>query len=320
MEFHILGPLVAEFGGRSLPLGEPQQQLVLAVLLLDPERVVPIDRIIDAVWGERPPATAVKQIRNRAAALRRLFARAGCDTEVIATHPCGYRVSGCRIDTRLFDDLVQRAQLAIAAECPVEARDLLRRALALWRGPFLAGLSGPALRSSAQAWQERQLTVLETCVDLELGLGHHQDLVAELTALAAEHPLHERIQAQLMLALYRCGRQSAALAVYRAARALLDAELGLAPGALLEAMHVRILRSDPALDPPPAQQARVGDGPSHRAAPRGRHGGRPGEPAQRPTDVRSVTGRSPRRRRLDAVVLDHGDPRLAAQATAAVRS
>jgi DNA-binding SARP family transcriptional activator len=142
MEFRILGGLEVEIEGRPVALGEPQQQIVLATLLLEPGRVVPVHRLVDAVWDERPPATAQKQIRNRVGILRRLLSEAGCGHATIVTERAGYRlaVDAARIDTYVFDEQIRWARLQRDAGLFADAAAGLRRALALWRGPLLEGL------------------------------------------------------------------------------------------------------------------------------------------------------------------------------------
>ena len=248
MEFRILGHLEATAGGQQVPVGGPTEQKLLAVLLLDVNHVVPLPRLVGALWEEAPPATAAKQARNAVSRLRRLLA-SSADPGVIETYGTGYRLAAGReaVDTQWFETRVAQAQAAASAGQPAEAARLLRSALDLWRGPFLAGLGGRVIEAAAAAWTERYCAVAETYYDHQLALGRHRDIVGELSALAAAHPLREKPVAQLMLALYRCGRQAEALAVYADTRALLVGEMGLDPGPDLRLLQQQILNADPAL-------------------------------------------------------------------------
>src|SRR5689334_10569481 len=208
MRFGILGPLHASTDDGELNLGGLIQRRILTALLLSPNRVVPFDRLIEVGWPEEPPRAGRRLVQNRVAALRAVLTRAGA---VIESHDSGYRlrVHADELDRLLFDDLVERGRAAGSPQ-------LLREALGLWRGPALAGLTGPPLSRDAAELEEKRLVVLEECVELELASGAHDRLVADLAALVDEHPLRERLVAQLMVALYRCGRQTDALDAYQA--------------------------------------------------------------------------------------------------------
>src|SRR5216683_2979012 len=215
VQFRMLGNLEAEAGGRRLPLGGPCEQKVLAVLLLDANRVVPVTRLVDALWGDDPSATAVKQARNAVSRLRRLLAESGVPG-AIETRGGGYRlaVGDDGLDARRFESMAAQAELAASAGHRAEAAGLLRSALDLWRGPFLAGMSGRVIEGAATAWDERRTSVSEAYYDHQLALGRHRETLGELSALVADHPLREKPAGQLMLALYRCGRQADALTLY----------------------------------------------------------------------------------------------------------
>jgi DNA-binding SARP family transcriptional activator len=235
--------------GRPVPLGEPQHQIVLGALLLEHPRVVPLHRLVDAVWGERPPATAEKQIRNRAAALRRMFTGAGCDRDLIRTERAGYRLTvGARIDAHCFDERVCAARAQREEGRYAEAAAEMRKALSLWRGRLLEGLDSQLLRDFAAAWEERRLGVLDECLALELALGRHREVVNELADLVRARPLDECTRAKLMVALYRSGRRAEALEAYQDIRRRLDASFGMSPGSSLQGLHLQMLRSDPALE------------------------------------------------------------------------
>uniref|UniRef100_UPI0031E327EF AfsR/SARP family transcriptional regulator n=1 Tax=Saccharothrix mutabilis TaxID=33921 RepID=UPI0031E327EF len=225
-----------------------RQQVVLGALLLDANRVLSIDHLIDAVWDDAPPATARRQIQICVSALRANLASIGRD-DAIVTRPPGYllRVADGELDLHVFTALTAEAESLVLAGEQARGLALLRQALALWRGPALGGATVGRLAAKAAKLDEDRLAVLETSFDLELSAGGHRRLVGELSALVAQHPLRERLRSQLMLALYRSGRQAEALEVYRTARELLIDELGLEPGTELRRLESAILAGDPAL-------------------------------------------------------------------------
>jgi DNA-binding SARP family transcriptional activator/tetratricopeptide (TPR) repeat protein len=248
MEFRILGSLEAEADGDRLTLSGPSVRKALALLLLDANRVVPLSRLVDGLWDEDAPDAAVKQARNAVGRLRRVLAVGGTP-ETIVTDGAGYRILVARgaLDAELFETEVTRARRA-ASEGRIDvAAGLLREALGLWRGPFLAGMRGRVIEEAAAAWTERRDAVTEMYYDYQLESGHHHEVVAELSEFASGHPLRERPAGQLMLALYRCGRQADALAHYDRTRRLLADELGVDPGTELRLLHQRMLRADAAL-------------------------------------------------------------------------
>jgi DNA-binding SARP family transcriptional activator len=238
VEFAILGPLEARAGGKPVPLGSPKQRALLAMLLLEAGRVVSLDRLIEALWAGDPPATAVASLQNFVAQLRKAL---GADT--IETRAPGYVV---RLDAEQLDVARVRSLVdAARASEPVRRAALLDEALALWRGEPLAEFRYEtfALEEIARL-EEFHLTLLEERAEAKLAIGAHADLVTELEALVRRHPLRERLRAQLMLALYRSGRQAQALEVYREGRELLVEELGLEPSPLLRGVHASILRQE----------------------------------------------------------------------------
>jgi DNA-binding SARP family transcriptional activator/ABC-type branched-subunit amino acid transport system substrate-binding protein len=250
MDFRLLGPLEVFDGDRAVSLGEGRQRSVLVLLLLHHDEVVTTDRLVDALWGEHPPRTAVKVVQNNIAQLRRALGDG--DTVVLRTHGRGYALclGDGSLDVERFEALVREGGAALARKNPGQARDRLGEALSLWRGPALADV---AYESFAQPdiarLEERRLAALEQRVDADLELGGHEDLVPELEGLVAEHPAREQFSAQLMLALYRAGRQSDALQVYRDARRTLVDELGVEPGPRLRELEAAILRQDDELAP-----------------------------------------------------------------------
>jgi YVTN family beta-propeller protein len=253
-EFGILGPLEVSRSGRAVPLGGPRQRAVLALLLLEANRVVSMDRLAEDLWDGHPPEGWVTTVQIYVSHLRQALepGRArGAAGEVLVTRNPGYllRVDGGRLDAARFQDGFTAGRAALEAGRPAEAAGTLRQALGLWRGPVLADLADYAFtRPEATRLEELRLTAVEARVDAELALGRHDALTAELDQLAAEHPLRERLHGQLILALYRCGRQADALAAYQRVRDLLAGELGIDPGEPLRQLHAAVLAQDPALD------------------------------------------------------------------------
>lgn len=247
MEFRLLGPVEVVIGGNPVAIGAARQEIILAQLLLDRGHVVSVDRLIDAVWGYDPPKTAKSQIQITVSALRQLLG-----SDVIVTRPPGYLISIPReaLDVAQCQLLTRRASHAIAEDRPIDAVHDLREALGLWRGPALYGLRGDVMRAAAAKLEESRISAYHDCMHLELQLGHHREAIAELTELVAAHPLDERFRAQLMLALYRAGRQADALEVFRAARETLRDELGLDPGPDLCRLEQAMLTRDTQLDVP----------------------------------------------------------------------
>ena len=237
-----------------MPLGGPRQRAVLALLLLEANRVVSMDRLAEDIWGGHPPEGWVTTLQIYVFHLRRALepdrAR-GAAGGVLVTRDRGYllRVDREHLDAALFQDGFTAGRAALEAGRYAEAAETLRQALDLWRGQVLADLADYAFtRPEAARLEELRLAALEARIDADLALGRHDALTAELEQLAAEHPLRERLHGQLMLALYRCGRQAEALAAYRRVRDLLAGELGIDPGEPLQRLHASILAHDPALD------------------------------------------------------------------------
>jgi DNA-binding SARP family transcriptional activator/streptogramin lyase len=245
MEFRVLGPLEVEEDGRVLKLGGGKQRALLALLLLHANEAVSRDRLIDELWSSRPPETASAAIQVYVSQLRKLLGR-----DAIVTQPPGYliRIQEGTLDLERFEASVARAR----GVPPDEAAELLRHALALWRGSPLAELEGSFARPERAQLDEQRLSALEQRIDADLELGRHTQLVPELEGLVREHPLREHLRGQLMLALYRCGRQAEALDVYRTGRRLLNEEVGLEPGEELRRLERSILMQDESLSAPAA--------------------------------------------------------------------
>jgi peptide/nickel transport system substrate-binding protein len=268
MYIRLLGPIEASLDGRPVALGAPQQRAVLAMLALRANRTVSVDELIDGLWGETAPASAPKLVQLYVSQLRKLFA--GDDAQIV-TRGRGYelRLDADGTDTARFERLV-----AEAVDADRAAYTLARDALALWRGPALADLADePFAAAEIRRLEDLRLRATELAIESGLAAGRHRELIAELDALVAAHPLSERLHAQRMLALYRCGRQAEALEAYRHARAVLVDEVGVEPGSELRALHDAVLRQDRALDlavaepalPPRSPPAR---GRASRAMPR----------------------------------------------------
>ena len=291
-EFGILGPLEVSRSGRAVPLGGPRQRAVLALLLLEANRVVSMDRLAEDVWGGHLPEGWVTTLQSYVFHLRRALepdrAR-GAAGDILVTRDRGYllRVDRDHLDAALFQDGFTAGRAALEAGRYAEAAHTLRQALGRWRSPVLADLADYAFtRPEAARLEELRLAALEARIDADLTLGQHDALTAELEQLVAEHPLRERLHGQLMLALYRSGRQADALAAYRRVRELLTGELGIDPGGPLQHLHASVLAHDPALDwsdghptlsaapPPPSRPKVPASAPDASPAP-GRPGPRP---------------------------------------------
>jgi YVTN family beta-propeller protein len=270
LEFGVLGPVEVSESGRSLPLGGPKQRAVLADLILNTGTVVSTARLIDDVWGDASPATADHTVEAYIARLRRVL-RDGSRPEVLLTRPPGYLldIEPGHVDALRFARLVSEGTAAAGRGDHKQASALLRAGLALWRGQALADVTdAPFARAAAAQLTDQHLLALERRIDCDLQLGRAQDLIQELEALVARHPYYEPFHRQLMLALYRSGRQSDALGAFRRARGLLAGELGIEPGSDLRKMEQAILRQDPGLEQPPAARPHR-TGPAEPAPPAG---------------------------------------------------
>ena len=252
VEFCVLGPLAVSVDGETLRLGGAKQQLVLAALLLEPNRVVSVDRLVEWVWNDDAAAhTATLQVY--VSNLRRLLAPIATTTggNPLVTERPGYamRLADDQLDLSRFEQLRQAGEIAVREERHADAVGPLREALGLWRGEPLAGLplDLPA-RGSVSRLEVARATTTEQLAEAELALGHHQQVVNELRGWVSNHPLNERLRGQLMLALYRCGWQAEALATFKEGRDLLVEELGIDPSRELRDLENQVLVQDPALD------------------------------------------------------------------------
>ncbi|MBE1485292.1 BTAD domain-containing putative transcriptional regulator [Plantactinospora soyae] len=252
MRFEILGPQRAWQDSQELDLGPGKQRAVLAVLLLHAGRPVPTTRIVDAVWAEDPPANGPNVVQKYVAGLRRVLEpdrSPRTPGQVLSLTDAGYllRVGTDDLDLLRFEQRTRRAQVARAEGRSSEAVGELRTALDLWRGDPFEELIGSFFDSARHRLVDMRTAALESWAELELQLGHHQEVVGELGRLVAQFPVRERLRYLLILALYRAGRQAEALTSFREIRSLLRDEHGLEPGEQLQELHRRILRSDPML-------------------------------------------------------------------------
>jgi DNA-binding SARP family transcriptional activator/tetratricopeptide (TPR) repeat protein len=242
LEFCILGHLEVSANGRPVQLGGARERTVLAMLLLEAGHVIPVERLIDAVWGDDPPATSRGQIQICISNLRRRIVAGGGD-DLIETRRPGYllRVPAGTLDLHRFEAEVVEGQAALAAGDPAGSARILRDALQLWRGPALADVDSTLVQQGVGRLNERRLAVLGESLKSGLIAGEQHRLIGELTSLAAEYPLHEHFRALLMIALYSAGRQAEALDAYRKVREELQSELGIDPGSELRNLHRAML-------------------------------------------------------------------------------
>jgi DNA-binding SARP family transcriptional activator/ABC-type transport system substrate-binding protein len=252
MEFLVLGSVEVRIDGRALPLGGPKQRALLTLLLLDANEVVSRERLVEALWGERAPASAQRSLDSYVSRLRSLL---GADR--VERRPPGYRlrVEPGELDLERFEALLRQGRAAVGD--PLAAQERFGEALALWRGRALADLQQESLLvAEAERLEEQRLLARESRIDAELELGGGRELLSELERLVEAHPFREHLVGQLMLALYRAGRQAEALSVYREARRRLSVELGLEPSGDLRALERRILEQDPSLGAAAAARVR----------------------------------------------------------------
>jgi DNA-binding SARP family transcriptional activator len=263
LEFRVLGPVEVVRNGVATRIGSSTQRTLLGLLLMHPNEVVSTDRIIEVLWPDNPPE-ARRKLWFHISKLRGILEPAGAEAAgdgMLRTHPTGYtlRINLDRLDAVRFERLTRSARSALEDE-PARAGEMLRRALDLWRGrPFEDVLHEDAVSSEVARLDEVRLTALEERLEADLAVGRAGELIPELEVLVAEHPFREHLRAQLMLALYRAGRQAEALAAYRQARRTLVEELGIEPSERLKELHKRVLAHDHALAgkraPPPRTPA-----------------------------------------------------------------
>jgi DNA-binding SARP family transcriptional activator len=280
-------------GDQELALGAPRRRAVLGLLAMRANRTVSRDELVDGLWGEDPPASSVNALHGYVAGLRMALephrARRAPGRVLLASGP-GYllQLEAGQLDAEVFGQHLAAAHELRAGGDLAGAARSLDAGLRLWQSAPLSGIAGPWAEIERIRLGEQRLTAIEERADVMLALGRHAEAAAQLAGLVREHPLRERFRGQLMLALYRCGRQAEALAVFADGRRVLVEELGIEPGAELRRLHERILAADATLDPPAAPAARSA---SARSASASREQERP-VPAQLPGDVDAFTGRA----------------------------
>ncbi|GAA3495618.1 BTAD domain-containing putative transcriptional regulator [Streptomyces prasinosporus] len=299
LEFRLLGPLDVRAGDVQVPLGGPRHRTVLTLLLLSPGHVVPVDSLIEAVWNERPPATARTQVAICIAALRKAFKKAGCPEEIIVTAHPGYllRLGRHTLDTVEFADLVAEAEAAVRDERPADASRAYTEALRLWRGRPLDGVTGHRVEDEARRLEELRLDTFENATAVRLRLGEHQRVLPDLAAMVRSHPLRERARHQLITAQYRSGRRAEALETFQEGRRSLVEELGIEPGPALTELYHAILQDEPSL----SVRERDG-GPVTPPKP-------VGDPLELPPDVPGLTGRKEELAQLGELLATDGTAR-----------
>jgi DNA-binding SARP family transcriptional activator/tetratricopeptide (TPR) repeat protein len=297
VEFRVLGDVEVRVDGRLVDLGHARQRCVLVTLLVEANRVVSAEQLVDRVWGERPPPRARDTLYSYLTRLR--HALSAVDDVGLVRQSGGYvlRVDSMVVDLHRFHHLVARAR---AAQGEDHVLSLFEQALGLWEGEAFAGLDTAWLNALREALERERLAVELDCNDLQLRRGQHAWLLAGLSSRAAAHSLDERLAGQLMLALYRCGRQVDALEHFRQMRVRLAEELGIDPGPALQRLHEQILTADPALAVPTVTRSVSASA-------------EPPVPRQLPADVDAFTGRAQELAELDRLL-----SATAEQATAAV--
>jgi DNA-binding SARP family transcriptional activator len=258
LELRLLGPVEVVADGRPVPLPAAKPRALLAVLLLDRNRVVSVSRLVEDLWGEEPPETATKALQGYVSQLRKAL---GADR--LLTKPPGYsfRVEDGELDLDRFERLAREGRELLGAGDSKAAAKRLAEALELWRGtPFAEFEAEPFARDAGGRLEDARLAALEERIEADLALGRHTRLIPELEELVAREPLRERPRAQLMLALYRSGRQADALELYRRTRETLSDELGIEPSLELQELERRMLQHDPTLERArtPAREAHDG--------------------------------------------------------------
>ncbi len=250
MEFRILGPLEARRGSRLLPVRGQKQRALLVILLLNANQVVSSERLVDELWPDEPPESGLTALQVRVSQLRKSLDVSGAGNPIVTRAP-GYliQVESDQLDLLRFERLTAQARNALEKGDTSKGAERLRQALALWRGPALSDFPYETFAQPAIVrLEELRFAALEQRIEADLALGEHAHLVGELEGLVSEHPLRERLRRQLMLALYRSGRQADALEAYRDARQALVEHVGIEPGPALRKLEHAILRQDPELD------------------------------------------------------------------------
>ncbi|MFD6182380.1 BTAD domain-containing putative transcriptional regulator [Streptomyces goshikiensis] len=313
--YRVLGPLDVQRAGESVAITAPKERDLLALLLLNADRPVPAEKLIDGIWGGAPPSTARTTLQNYVKRLRHALNDRGTGRDVLATEPGGYvlRLDHGVLDLREFEGLTRGAAEASERGDDATASARLRAALALWQGEALAGSRADRLTQvEAPRLNESRMVAFENRVQADLRLGRHAEVIGEVRSAIVGHPLRERLHGQLMLALYRSGRRGDALTAYQQARAQLVQELGLEPGPELTALQRRILADEP--DLMDVRAPRTEAHPKGAGRPAGAAASQP-PPAQLPGSTQAFAGRDDALRRLDAML-----PATSTEPTGAVRT
>lgn len=292
MELGVLGPVEVKAGDQILDAGHARRRAVLAVLLLELGRVVPTDVLIDRVWGEGPPASALNTLYGYVARLKAVLAQASDPQVALDRRPGGYmlRARAEQLDLYRFRHLTAEAATTLDDQ---HGAGLLHKALGLWRGPALAGVRSPWLNAMRDTLEADRVVALADLVDIRLRQGEHGVLVSELTGQAAVRPADERLIAQLMLALYRAGQQADALRWFEQTRQHLAGEVGVDPGPVLRTLHQQILHADPALAAPVRGNRGPARAPRHLPPATFAFTGRPAELAALDRVLLAVSGAGP---------------------------
>jgi DNA-binding SARP family transcriptional activator len=253
-QFKVLGPLEILVGERICAPSQPKVRSVLALLLLRVGRVVPVDTLIEELWGFESPPTAVATVQTYICQLRRMFEEQELNPrggQLVVTRPPGYRigVESEQLDAAIFERLARQGRMLLEAGCTSEAAAILHRALDMWTGPALADVRrGNLLEAHAVHLEERRINTLELQIKADVRLGKHRELIGELRSLVSAHPLNEWFHGQLMVALSRSGRRSEALQVYHCLQAVLRGELGVNPSPELQRLQHQVLSAGEFLD------------------------------------------------------------------------
>ena len=258
LEIRLLGPFEVLAGGTIADVGGSKRQALLAMLALRQGRVVDVDALVDGLWGEELPAAPRNALHHHIARLR-----AALGEEPIVGSPDGYALKGAHVDAVRFEELLAETRSALRDGDVLAAADAVASALALWRGPALQGLTGTAwFGAEARRLETLRVDALEEHFEVRLALGEHRELAPALRSALADNPFRERLWGQLMLALYRSGRQADALETFQEARRVLSDELGLEPGPELRRLQEAILAHDPAIAAVPVGRRRRGNLPA----------------------------------------------------------
>lgn len=292
--FTLLGSLSARVGDQAVAIGGPRQRVIVAALALAWGRVVSVDALIDAVWGDEPPASARTQVAICVGALRKAFKAAGHQAPVIVTAHPGYRLNTeySSLDVREFEKLVAEGGDRVRKGSLEDASRLYQQALDLWSGRPLIGVGGQLAEDAETRLEAKRLAAYEAWTGVELELGRHQELIPVLSAVVNDYPQHEQFRHNLMLAQFRSGRRVEAAEGFRVWRNELVEELGLEPSLSIQQLHHAILRDEPGPDRP-EETERPAAAPAARTV-----------PAELPPDVPAFTGREAELRRLDALLAD----------------